>query len=317
MASFLEGKIKVPGVGEVPRLAAAGGLAVVGFLIWRYRTGKSSAAAPAAAAAGTASDPYPPDGTTGDPSDPNSTDPDTGMTYGDEQVSGNLGSADGLVTGGDSYPWDGTYNNSSDPYSMDTSTGTTFGDEGTLGGGGGGGGSTSGPPFSTNAAWAQYAQNYLTQTVGLDAGTVSGALGLYTEGQPVTAAQEGVINQAIAFAGQPPVTGTNGYPPSINVQGTKTGGGQVPPQPTDLAVRLSAATTLAATWKPSSGATGYMFEVTPKDPAAHNIGDRTDYDTGGLKASTTYTVHVAAVNANGTSGYVTKTIKTAAAAKKK
>lgn len=325
--AFLSGSVKVPGIGSVPKLAAYGGVAVVGVLavIW-YRDHKASSAAAAtgssAATVAAGNDPYPPDGTTGNPDDPYSTDPATGQTYGDESV-GYAGTADEGGTGedsgitGDAFPWDGTTGNPNDPYSMDPSTGDTYGDEGEISGTGTGGNTGPGT-FTTNAAWSQYAQSYLTGTVGLDAETVSAALGAYIEGQPVTTAQQSIINQAIAYAGQPPVTGTNGYPPSINVSGSSSGGGNgtKPAQPAGLALTVKG-TTITATWKPVASATSYTFECTPKDTAAHNIGNRTSYSAGALKAGTSYTVHVAASNAAGTSAAATKNIKTPAAAKKK
>lgn len=102
---------------------------------------------------------------------------------------------------------------------------------GTSGDSGGGGGSGSigdqvsnGPPFLSNAAWSQYAVGVLEQS-GYDAGTLTAELGLYLAGAPVTAAQQGDINAAIAVAGYPPVAGANGQPPGINVAGSVAGGG--------------------------------------------------------------------------------------------
>lgn len=242
----LSGDVKLPGVGNVPKKGVAAGAAVgavVLIIVYiRNRNSSSSSAAttaaPAAAAAG--SDPYPSDGTTGNPSDPFSLDPSTGITYGDEQyaaASGNASYASGAYGGlgsggsiGDLYPWDGTIGNSQDPYSMDPSTGQTYGDEGASGTGtstatsssssssSSGGGS--GPPFSSNTAWAQYAENYLTQTVGEAPATVANAIGLYLEGQAVNSSEQSLVNQAIGFAGTPPQAGPGGYPPAIKVTST-------------------------------------------------------------------------------------------------
>jgi hypothetical protein len=76
---------------------------------------------------------------------------------------------------------------------------------------------------TTNAQWEQAAISQLTGD-GYDAQTLSSALGAYTEGQQVTTAQQPMIQAAIGVEGYPPVPGENGFPPSINVQGT-TGGG--------------------------------------------------------------------------------------------
>lgn len=96
------------------------------------------------------------------------------------------------------------------------------------GGYGGGGGSgyytTSTPPassstpvaFSSNGQWAQAAEAYIVANTGGDPATIGQALGYYLTGQPVTSAQDVIIEEAIAAEGLPPEGGPNGYPPSIN-----------------------------------------------------------------------------------------------------
>jgi hypothetical protein len=76
---------------------------------------------------------------------------------------------------------------------------------------------------TTNAQWTQAALTQLQQN-GTDAGTAAAALGAYIAGAAVTPAQQTIIQEALAIEGYPPQSGANGYPPSINVQGT-TGGG--------------------------------------------------------------------------------------------
>lgn len=196
MASILAGDVRIPGTqGKVPKWAALAGLGVVGFLIWRYRTTHSGQ--PAAPASGT--DRFPPDGTVGDPADPYSTDPATGLTYGDEGASGTAGLGGiGGFTGNGTLSGDGT----------GTQDGTTQG----------------GPPFSTNAQWSQYVLNYFQTN---NYGSISGrtdAIGRYLDGLPVNQQQETWINDAIAVGGRPPVSGPGNFPPSIRVSGTKTGG---------------------------------------------------------------------------------------------
>lgn len=71
---------------------------------------------------------------------------------------------------------------------------------------------------TTNAQWTQAAITQLTDE-GYNAESVSAALGAYTQGQSVTSAQEEMINSAIGIEGYPPDPGANGYPPSINVTG--------------------------------------------------------------------------------------------------
>jgi hypothetical protein len=78
---------------------------------------------------------------------------------------------------------------------------------------------------TTNAQWVQAAMTALTtESVGYSGSQVLAALGLYTTGQPVSAAQEQIISDAIGAEGYPPVPGANGYPPNINVSGTSTTG---------------------------------------------------------------------------------------------
>lgn len=227
----LEGTVKIPVVGSVPKKEAAIGAVVVGTLVVvyyvRHRSSSSSSATTAAAAA-SSTDQYPPDGTTGNPQDPYSTDPATGQTYGNEAVGsgGSYGAYGGLGAGAtDAYPWDGTYGNSSDPYSMDPSSGVTYGDEGSAGNVPSSSGSGSGgPPFANNPAWSNYV---LSQEQALDPGANIGdwqtALGLYLQGQPVSPAQKTIIFDAIAIAGDPPDRGSNGYPPNVKTNGSKGG----------------------------------------------------------------------------------------------
>lgn len=84
-----------------------------------------------------------------------------------------------------------------------------------------------GPPFSTNAAWSQYAITTLEGN-GYDAATVTAALGAYISGSLVTEAQHVIINAAIAVANYPPSAGANGFPPAINVAGSQGGTVTIP-----------------------------------------------------------------------------------------
>lgn len=61
-----------------------------------------------------------------------------------------------------------------------------------------------GTVYTSNAAWATAVQAGLTD-VGYDGPTVAAALGLYTTGQPMTAAQGKIINTAIAEFGNAPI----------------------------------------------------------------------------------------------------------------
>jgi hypothetical protein len=81
-----------------------------------------------------------------------------------------------------------------------------------------------GPPFTNNGAWSQYAESVLTT---LNPIQLTDALGAYISGSPVTPAQRVMIEDAISVAGKPPEIGANGFPPSINVGGGSGGGGTV------------------------------------------------------------------------------------------
>lgn len=69
--------------------------------------------------------------------------------------------------------------------------------------------------FVDNAEWAQYAQQYLTQNTGASPAAVGQALGAYIQGQPLTPEEIQVVEEAIAFAGKPPVAGAHGDPPGF------------------------------------------------------------------------------------------------------
>src|SRR6266542_409283 len=70
--------------------------------------------------------------------------------------------------------------------------------------------------YSNNAQWVQAVIEYM-MTAGLvqDGSQLSAALGSYITGSPVTNDEKGLIEQAIAVQGFPPVSGPAGYPPSI------------------------------------------------------------------------------------------------------
>jgi hypothetical protein len=146
---------------------------------------------------------------------------------------------------------------------------------------------TNGPPFTSNAAWSQYAISVLSGN-GYDAGTLSAELGAYLSGQPVTTSQQSDINAAIAVAGWPPVAGSNGQPPGIHVSGstTSTGGtgtgaasaGAGTPAPTGTpappsvirtaptgfrVVNVTNGDNVALAWNPVKGATGYVVAYGP------------------------------------------------------
>jgi hypothetical protein len=76
------------------------------------------------------------------------------------------------------------------------------------------------PAFTDNASWGQYVETALGSN-GSDA--VAAAIAKYLSGQPVTEAQQTTIEEAIAIANYPPVTGPNGDPPSMTLLSSSTG----------------------------------------------------------------------------------------------
>lgn len=231
----LEGNVKTP-LGDVKKktalLIGAGGLGVLG-IVW-YRS-KQQAAQNASQSSADASQ-----------SGSDQIDPATGYPYGspeDVAAQSQIGAASGQY--GPLY------------------------DYGLGGGGGYNPNQVNGPgSFTSNAAWAQYAEDYMANTLGESATDVGNALGKYITGQPVTDAQVALINQAIAFAGSPPVPGTDGFPPSIRnappvpnpPPGPHPGGGnaQNPVKGLTVDARFTQAD---VKWSPSKGATGYRVRL--------------------------------------------------------
>jgi hypothetical protein len=177
-------KVHLPIIGDVPKgwvwAVGIGSVGVVGYVYLRRRQmGGAAAAAGTAAGAGTAAD-------------AGTIDPSTGQPYGS---AADLSALDGGFGGG-------------------------FGG-GFIGGGTGGqissGGTLPGPgAFTSNAEWAQYAEEQLSGTVS--GPSLSAALGKYLTGGAVTANQHSLIDQAIAIAGYPPVAGPGNHPPAIRNQ---------------------------------------------------------------------------------------------------
>lgn len=163
----------------------------------------------------------------------------------------------------------------------------------------GGGGSGSIPPsnlsFSTNGQWTQAVIEYMiTNSLIEDAGAMSAALGKYLTGAYVTDAQVSLIQQAIAVQGFPPLSGPNGYPPSLN---------RNPPTspatptvtlkaPTGLRIASKGQTTFLVDWTKVEGANGYKVKVSGGGISKEYF-PLDDWDTiAGLKKNTEYTITV-------------------------
>lgn len=184
----LEGTVKTP-FGPMQKktamLVGVGGLVVVGVAYYRHqKAAQASAAASTTDAATSAAN-----------ATDTGIDPATGFPYGSAEDSAALASQQGL-----------NYS----PY-------------GTLGGGGSTGQYPStGPPFSSNATWAQYCEQTMGSS-GSDA--IAAALGHYLTGSPLQSGESTIVDQAIAVGGYPPTAGPNGMPPGLNTN--NPGGGQV------------------------------------------------------------------------------------------
>lgn len=140
-----------------------GGVGAAGLIIWYVMRSKSAANQQAAATAST------------DPS----IDPSTGLPWAAE-MGGGVGGY-----GGGTPSLYGYY----DPSTGQYITGT------------GAGGIVTQP--TTNASWAQQAEQYL-MTLGYDPVHTAAALGKYLTGQPLTPDQMSIVQAALAFFGQPP-----------------------------------------------------------------------------------------------------------------
>jgi hypothetical protein len=188
---------------------------------------------------------------------------------------------------------------------------------------------------STNAEWSEAVVSALT-TQGFAGQDVLTALGLYLTGSPMSALQVQIVQAAIAAEGYPPVAGSNGYPPAINSGGT-VGGGQTGTTPagggTGTGTGSTGGTTSTGTtgstgttqvrapampatptaskvtssgfrlsWPKTNGAQSYRVRVTYQGNLVwENTTSSTSINVTGLTADHTYTAHVAASNAGGTS----------------
>lgn len=163
--------------------------------------------------------------------------------------------------------------------------------------------------FATNAAWAQAAESYLGSN-GADA--TAAALSKYIAGQAITTAQQTVVEEAIAAEGYPPVSGSAGYPPSMNVTSTNTGTGTSSPgfttpenitgsvQNTTASFAWSQAPDTPAQWTIRQGSTTVASET-----ATSNSSGSVHISIGTLKPKTAYVLTVTANGGSATFGFST------------
>jgi hypothetical protein len=172
---------------------------------------------------------------------------------------------------------------------------------------------------TTNAEWTQAALSAL-EAQGVAGTTALAAIGMYLAGQPVSAANAQIVQQAIALEGYPPQQGPNGYPPAIQQQqSTGQGGGtgttpatsKAPKAATGLRVTSASKNSISYTW---TGVPGSQFY----DTYATYQGQRIGYQRittakrtiSGLSPNRTYTLHVIAGNSVGVSADAQTTHKT-------
>lgn len=235
----------------------AGGAVVVALVVIVAIRKKSAAAAAASSAPSSASS-----------TDQSGIDPTTGYPYGspeDQAALQALGSGYGAGYGG-------------------------FG----FGAGGGSGGPlpTGTGGFTTNAQWAQAAEQYLGST-GSDA--IGAALGKYLAGVPITSDQATIVEQAIAVEGNPPVSGPNGMPPSFKLQPGGPGGGGNAHNPVSGLRATPGSTGIDLTWNAAANATDYLVTaVGPGAPAAFKTGGATSTRVHDLRPKTHYDIRVRA-----------------------
>lgn len=187
--------VKLPGVGPVSKkwFVIVGGASVltVGYVVLR----KKKTAAAAATASTTATD------TTG------TIDPATGDIAGSAQDQADLATLQSGGYGSGMYGGGSTLGNYGG-YLAASPAGAA------IPGSGG---------FATNGEWAQQAESDLANPPGL-----SNALGQYLTARTLNASDQGLVDQAIAEEGYPPVAGPTGYPPSMHTSPTGGGGGTTP-----------------------------------------------------------------------------------------
>jgi Flp pilus assembly protein TadG len=189
--------VKIPGIGEVPRGAVIGGVAVVVGLVVVYAYRQKSAAATAAANTATpattmVTDPAGNQCVTVDPASGYCPGTEEDEQY-QEQEASSVGDAYDEYDTGEDLITDADGNQC---VALDPSTGLCPASESTTG--------TATGTYTTNAQWVQAAEQQLGVT-----STVQAALGYVLSGAPVTAAQVQIFQEAVGLIGPPP----QGYPP--------------------------------------------------------------------------------------------------------
>jgi hypothetical protein len=268
--------VTLPGIGKTQKTTAymvGGGLVLIVGIAW-YRSKNAGAASTSSAPAS---------------ADTSQIDPATGFAYGSPEDAAALAQQASYVSAG-----------------------------GGVAGGGGSpifnSGGTTAAAYTTNGQWSQAAEDYLVNTVhsGTNADLIGNALGKYITGQPLTTDQVGIVEQAIAFTGYPPVNGPSGYPPSYRTAATPvptpTPVPGTPHAPTGLHAARVDRTGISLGWTSVAGARGYTVYLDGKQLQTVTYNSEYVHD---LKPGTRHTLSVATLGANGKlSGKSTITVAT-------
>jgi hypothetical protein len=169
---------------------------------------------------------------------------------------------------------------------------------------GGGGGTSTYPTtngYTSNSQWVQGVIEYMVGHDLIDEpAQLSAALGKYIIGAYVTDTENSLIQQAIAVQDFPPVSGPNGYPPSVNK--TPPNGAPTTTTGEPAAPHLHHVTTQRTSailqWNPAANAAKYIVYQSGGKTVASNVTG-TSYTVTGLKADTSYSFSVASVNSAG------------------
>lgn len=165
-----------------------------------------------------------------------------------------------------------------------------------------GGGSVVTAP-STNAAWAQQAESYLTNQAGYDALTSAAALGKALGGIPLTNDEYTTVETAVGFIGQPPQGWPNGAPHQGPQTGQTGGGNLVVTGLKQVPGGFSGDVVLS--WDPTPGAVAYKIVNGPGTPiATYATVVFPEFTSRFNKPGSSHTFTVQAVDATGKTGPV-------------
>lgn len=167
--------------------------------------------------------------------------------------------------------------------------------------------------YSTNQAWETAAINYLV-SLGEDPTVANSAVAAYLGSQPLTTAQQAMVNQAVQALGAPPqppspTTST----PVVSPPGGATTYATNPP--TGLTVTSTSGSSIGLKWNAATNATGYTVTATPASSAAGTAPVTVSTSTPiatvtGLAGSTSYKISVQGTPADAGAPSATTTAST-------